>query len=126
MFKNKNKFSNWINYTIRITPTIFSRDLINTNLNKFWSNIVEKDLQDNQHIIFLFRLQWSDNQFATIGNLQRLNMEDKTYILNKIVDEMVDKGGYYLEHSIISLVFTYAIRDGKAIEKNNFIKCTIS
>jgi hypothetical protein len=30
---------------------------------------------------------------------------------------MVDKGGYYLEQSILSLIFTYAIRKGKALEK---------
>ena len=49
--------------------------------------------------------------------LKKLNKEDKDYILNKIVDNMVDKGGYYLEQSILSLVFTYAIRKGKALEK---------
>jgi len=34
------------------------------------------------------------NQFVSIGNLQRLD-KDKDYILNKIVDNMIDKGGYY-------------------------------
>lgn len=115
--KGKSKLSNWINYTIRISPSIFTKELIKINLNKFWTNIVEKELTDNQHIIFLFRIQWSDNQFVSIGNLQKLNKEDKEYILNKIVDNMIDKGGYYLEQSIKSFVITYAIRKGKAIEK---------
>jgi hypothetical protein len=30
---------------------------------------------------------------------------------------MEDKGDYYLEQSIVSLIFTYAVRDGKALEK---------
>jgi hypothetical protein len=30
---------------------------------------------------------------------------------------MIDKGGYYLEQSIIGLIFTYAIRKGRALEK---------
>jgi hypothetical protein len=114
--KNR-KFTNWINYTIKISPSIFTREIIRINLNKFWSNVVEKQLQDDQHIIFLFRIQWSDNQFVTIGNLQKLNIDYKDYILNKIVDDMIDKGGYYLEQSIASLIFTYAIRKGKAIQK---------
>jgi len=113
----KLRLSNWINYTIRISPSIFSKELIKTNLNKFWINVIEKELKDDQHIIFLFRIQWTDNQFVSIGNLQKLNKEDKDYVLNKIVDNMIDKGGYYLEQSILSLVFTYAIRKGKALEK---------
>lgn len=123
--KTRSRLSNWINYTIRISPSIFSKELIKINLNKFWTSIVEKELKDDQHIIFLFRIQWSDNQFVSIGNLQKLNKEDKDYILNKIVDNMIDKGGYYLEQSILSLVFTYAIRKGKALEKviNTNIQC---
>jgi len=125
MIKTKSKLSNWINYTIKISPSIFTKELIKINLNKFWTNVVETELKDDQHIIFLFRIQWSDNQFVSIGNLQKLNIEDKDYILNKIVEEMIDKGGYYLEQSIISLTFTYAIRKGKAIEKviNTNIQC---
>lgn len=117
MNKKRTNLSNWINYTIKISPSIFSKELIKTNLNKFWINIVEKELKDDQHIIFLFRIQWTDNQIVSVGNLQKLNKEDKDYILNEIVDNMVDKGGYYLEQSIMSLVFTYAIRNGKAKEK---------
>jgi hypothetical protein len=30
---------------------------------------------------------------------------------------MIDRGGYYLEHSIIGFIFTYAVRKGKALEK---------
>jgi hypothetical protein len=111
------KFSNWINYIIKITPTNFSKQLIKNNLNKFWNEIVTPNVSDNQHIIFMFRLQWTDNQIVTIGNLQKLNKEDKDYILNKIIDNIIDKGGYYLEESINSLIFTYAIRKGKALEK---------
>ena len=70
MFKTKSRLSNWINYTIKISPSIFSKELIKTNLNRFWINVVEKELNDNQHIIFLFRIQWSDNQFVSIGNLK--------------------------------------------------------
>ena len=42
---------------------------------------------------------------STIGNLQKLNKEDKNYILNFIIDEMQNKGEHYLEQSIISMVF---------------------
>jgi hypothetical protein len=62
-------------------------------------------------------LQWSDTQFVTIGNLQKLNKEEFDYILNFLMDEIQDRGEYYLEQSIISIVFSYGIRDGRALEK---------
>jgi len=117
MRKNILKSLNWANYTIQLNPSIFSRDLIQTNLNLFWMNIVEKHLQENQHIMLLFRLQWANNQIVTIGNLNKLNIEDKEYILNKIIEEMENKSEYYLETSITSIIFSYGIRDGRAIEK---------
>lgn len=118
MFKNKFlKLANWDNYTISLKPTIFTKDLLISSLDKFWTNIVEQRLNDDQHILFLFRLQWTDNQFVTIGNLQKLNKQDKDYILDFIMDEIKDRGDYYLENSIISIVFSYGIRDGRAIDK---------
>ena len=47
----------------------------------------------------------------------KLNIEDKEYILNKIIEEMENKSEYYLETSITSIIFSYGIRDGRAIEK---------
>ena len=117
MLKQNKNFSNWINYTIRITPSNFTKDLLESNLNKFWNDIVSPNVSEDQHIIFLFRIQWDDNQFATIGNLQKLNNDDKDYIFNYILDEIKDKSEYYLEQSIISIVFTYAIREGRTLEK---------
>ena len=116
MKNNLLKLSNWENYTIRIKPSIFSRDLLEKNLDLFWKKIVE-NISKDQHILFLFRLQWSDTQFVTIGNLQRLNKEDKDYILDFIMEEIKDRGEYYLEQSIISIVFSYGIREGRALEK---------
>jgi hypothetical protein len=49
--------------------------------------------------------------------LQKLNIEDKEYILNFIIEEMQDKSEYYHEQSIVSISFSYGIRDGRALEK---------
>lgn len=67
--------------------------------------------------MLLFRIQWANNQIVTIWNLSKLNKEDKEYILNKIIEEMEDKSEYSLETSLTSLIFSYGIRDGRAIEK---------
>lgn len=128
MILKNNKILNWIDYIINIKNLVFTKALLEANLNKFWSEIIDQNLSDNQHIWLLFRLQWNNGEYVTIGKLQRLNREDKDYILNFIIDEIEDKdyifnfildeiknkGDYYLETSIISVIFSYGIRDGKA------------
>ena len=116
MFKNEySKSINWGTFTIRVAPSLFSRAFISTNLDLFWTNIVEKYVNENQDIWLLFKLQWSSGQSDSLGRIQRLNKEDKDYILNKIVTEMVDRGDYYEPETILSLVFQYSIRKGRAL-----------
>lgn len=70
---------------------------------------------------FLFKLQWSSGQSDYLGGIQKLNKEDKDYILNKILYKMVDRGDYYEPEAIISLEFKYSIRNGRALrEPTNF------
>jgi hypothetical protein len=67
------KILNWIDYKIDIKNKVFTKELLNTNLNKFWNEIVEQNISDNQHIWLLFRLRWTDGNYVTIGKLQKLN-----------------------------------------------------
>lgn len=122
MFKNElSKLTDWSTCTIRVAPSLFTRAFISTKLDVFWTNIVEKYVSENQHIYFLFKLQWSSGQSDYLGGIQKLNKEDKDYILNKILYKMVDRGDYYEPEAIISLEFKYSIRNGKALkESTNF------
>jgi len=113
----KNKILNWIDYNINIKNKVFTKELLNNNLNKFWNEIVENKLSDNQHIWFLFRLKWADGTYVTVGKLQRLNKEDRDFILEFIINEIEDKSEYYKTTNIISMVFSYNIKNGRAKEK---------
>jgi len=112
----KNKILNWIDYNINIKNKVFTKELLNNNLNKFWNEIVENKLSDNQHIWFLFRLKWADGTYVTVGKLQRLNKEDRDFILEFIINEIEDKSEYYKTTNIISMVFSYNIKNGRAKE----------
>jgi hypothetical protein len=116
----KNKILNWIDYKFDIKNKIFTKDLLNTNLNKFWTEIVETKVSDNQHIWFLFRLKWDNGEYVTIGKLQRLNKEDKDYILNFIIEEIEDKSEYYKTTNMIAMIFSYNVRNGRAKDKITF------
>lgn len=81
---------------------------------------MENKLSENQHIWLLFRLQWTNNQFVTIGKLVKLNKEDKNYLFDFILKYMEDKSEYYREETLKSMIFTYTIKKGKAKAKVTF------
>lgn len=119
---NNKKSLNWTNYIIKTTPSNFSKELLKNNLNKFWKDITTPKVSDNQHIIFMFRLQWIDDQFVTIGNMVKLNNNERDYIFNFILDDIKDKSDYYKETLIKSIVFTYIIKDGRTTDKMLYSK----
>jgi hypothetical protein len=120
MNSKTNKILNWIDYVISINNQIFTKDLLKNNLNKFWVDIMDAKLNDNQHIWLLFRLQWSNGEYVTIGKLQKLNKVDKEYLLNYILNMMEDKSEYYKSASISSIIFSYNIKKGLAKDKIEF------
>nr|YP_009487265.1 hypothetical protein [Russula foetens]AWB36167.1 hypothetical protein [Russula foetens] len=117
MLKNK---LNWIDFKINIKNTNFSSKLLKDNLNIFWKEVIETKVSANQHIWLLFRLQWTDNNFVTIGKLQKLNKEDKDWLFDFIIKNMDDKSEYYNEQIIKSMIFSYTIKKGRAKDKITF------
>ena len=81
---------------------------------------MENKLQENQHIWLLFRIQWTNSQFVTIGKLVKLNKEDKNWLFDFIMKNMDDKSEYYKEEFIKSMIFNYTIKRGKAKDKVTF------
>lgn len=111
---------NWIDFKIEIRNQNFSINLFKNKLNIFWKEVMETKLIENQHIWLLFRIQWSNNQFVTIGKLVKLNKEDKDYLEDFILKHMDDKSEYYKEETIKSMLFSYTIKKGRAKDKFTF------
>lgn len=117
MLKNK---LNWTDFNIEIVNTNFSSILLKNKLDIFWKEIIETKLSENQHIWLLFRLQWTNNNYVTIGKLVKLNKEDKDYLLEYILKYMEDKSEYYTEQTIKKMIFSYTIKKGRAKDKVTF------
>lgn len=49
--------------------------------------------------------------------MQRLNIEDKEFLLNFLVEEMEDKSEYYKTTNMIAMIFSYTIKKGRAKDK---------
>jgi len=116
-FKNK---LNWTDFKFEIINKNFSTNLFQNKLDIFWNEVMGKELKENQHIWLLFRLQWTNNQFVTIGKLIKLNKEDKDYLFDFIIGNMDDKSEYYNEYLLKSMIFSYIVKKGKAKEKITF------
>ena len=125
MLKNK---LNWNDFKFEIKNINFSSKLLKDKLDIFWNEVMENKLQDNQHIWLLFRIQWSNGQFVTIGKLVKLNKEDKDWLFDFIMKNIDDKSEYYKEEFIKSMIFNYTIKKGRAKDKITFdsINSTLS
>jgi hypothetical protein len=113
---------NWIDFKFDISNKIFTSELFKNKLNIFWREIMENKVQDNYHIWLLFRLQWANGQFVTIGKLVKLNKTDKDYLLDYILNNLDDKSDYYKETPLKLMIFSYTIKNGLAKEKPSFNK----
>lgn len=122
MFKNK---LNWIDFKFEIKNNNFTTNLLQNKLNIFWTEIMENKFSDNQHIWLLFRLQWINGPFVTIGKLVKLNKEDKDYLFEYIFNNLDNKADYYKELALKSMIFSYTIKKGKAKEKITFDNTTL-
>lgn len=84
--KNKNRNIHWENklYTFD-NIVIFNKEVLKKYINKFWKENV--DILDNEsHIILLSRIRRDNGEYATIGNLLRLNKADKDYLFETLID----------------------------------------
>jgi hypothetical protein len=117
MLKNK---LNWFDFKFEIKNINFTQKLLQDKLDIFWNEIMDNKLSNNQHIWLLFRLQWSNSQYVTIGKLVKLNKEDKDWLLDFLMKNMDDKSEYYKEEYLKSMIFSYTIKKGRAKDKITF------
>jgi hypothetical protein len=102
----------WTNKEYKLDSSILLPELIVNKFTKlFWNEVVDK-IDNNQHILVLFRIKYTNNQFSTIGDLQKINkssFEQFTKDIKNIIDISFDA---YKEIPISSVVFSYGIRSG--------------
>jgi hypothetical protein len=106
----------WEDLEYKVNKHIFSNVLFKSLLNRFWSKI-ENQFTDDNHMFILFKIKFTTGETLSIGNLQRLNKEDKTWYTQFMLDFISLKTEYYKENKIDGLIFSYGFKDGKAENK---------
>ena len=107
----------WNVFELKFGNKIFTGSLFQSKFNKFWKNI-QSGFNKNNHLFILFKIKYNNGEFVTIGNLQRLNLTDKDWYINWIIDNMELKSEYYNENQIESLIFSYGFKDGEIPHKS--------
>jgi DNA polymerase type B, organellar and viral len=103
----------------KLNKLLFTKDLFQSKLDLFWAKTYQ-EFTDNNHMFILFKVKYNGSDYTTIGNLQRLNVEDKDWYLNWIINNMIMKSEYYNETSIESFIFSYGFKNDKISRREKF------
>lgn len=85
-------------------------------LNLFW-NKIENNFTENNHMFILLKIKYLNGQTLTIGNLQRLNLNNKKWDIDFLIEIIKLKSEYYNETQIESLILSYGFKEGKIKDK---------
>ena len=122
-FKNviklrKTKSKNiWKLFILNFGKKVFSGSLFQSKFNNFWKDI-QSSFNNKNYLFILFKIKYVNNDFVTIGKLQKLNITDKDWYINWIIDNMEFKSEYYNETQIDSIIFSYGFKKGHIPEKD--------
>jgi hypothetical protein len=97
---------------------VFTGSLFKNKFNQFWKSI-QSEFNENNHLFILLKIKYVNNDFITIGKLQRLNLADKDWYINWIIDNMEFKSEYYNETQIEEIIFSYGFKKGKIPDKDS-------
>jgi DNA polymerase type B, organellar and viral len=106
----------WDEYKISLNNKIFTKNLFENLIKKFWNKIEYRFTNDN-HLYLLFKIQYNDGNFASIGSLQRLNKDDLNWYIDFILSLVQFKSEYYKTNQIKEIIITYGFKNEKIPNK---------
>lgn len=84
---NKNSIT-WIENKVKISSQVLlTKAFIKYHINIFWTEVMNK-INNNQHILFILRLQFSNGQVRTLNKLTKLTKNDLKYIIDLLNDKV--------------------------------------
>ena len=107
----------WNELTFDFGKKVFTTSLFKSKFNKLWTNI-QSEFNNNNHLFILLKIKYVNSEFVSIGKVQRLNLGDKNWYLDFILENMKFKSEYYNETQIESLIFSYGFKKGSIPNKD--------
>ena len=87
-------------------------------MNKYILKRNSKKLPEDKHILIIFRLEFTQNDFRTLGKLQKFNKEDINYYIKYLEHFLEIKTDTYIQTPINSIIISSGIREGKIISNH--------
>lgn len=97
----------WFNYFISVDNKLLNIELIHDILNNFWTDVMVK--KSNYYVLFIFRIQYSDGKYRSLGNIQKLNYRDKIKLSSILINLLKIINNDYKNMVICNIVITYKI-----------------
>lgn len=106
------KKSLWNNkeYFIQDMSTL-NDQILEKYINVFWKDVVSQ-VTDKQHILFIPKVRFINNQIVTLSPMQKININSKEGLITFIKDRLTLSNESYKVEPVSSLIFSYGIRDG--------------
>lgn len=102
---------------LKASPHFSLASLFKTKFYQFWENIQDQ-FNGNNHLFILLKIKYVNNDFVSIGKVQRLNKTDKNWYIDFVIENMKFKTEYYNETQIESIIFSYGFKKGTVPDKN--------
>ena len=116
---------NWNNFEIKLkNPILITKGLLKSNINKFWNDKIIH-LDDNNHILFILRLRFENNEVVSVSTLKKINKTSKDDLIEYLYDRLTAVSSEtYTTKPIKSIIFSYGIREGEIDQSINDISIT--
>jgi len=103
----------WNNLEIKLrNPILITKGLLKSNINKFWDEKMN-NLDDNQHVLFILRLRFDNNEVVSASTLKKINKTNKDEFIEYLYDRLTAVSSEtYTTKPIKSIIFSYGIREG--------------
>jgi len=87
-------------------------------VNDFWDNELSSCYAQNKegssnHIFFIFRLMFTNNQIVSVTNLIKINISDREMLIDYLLDKLSVSNEHYTQNALSSIIFSYGIRKGE-------------
>jgi hypothetical protein len=107
----------WNDAIFNINNKLFSKSLFEKISSQFLNKIKNHFSEDN-HMFILLKIKYINNDYSSIGKVQRINKTDFSWYIDFILENMKFKSEYYNETVIDSIIFSYGFKNGKIPNKD--------
>lgn len=77
-----------------------NKQIITNNIKQFWTENID-NISKDLHLLILTRIKFDNGEYSTLGNLQRLNKDDKDYYINYLSSILELNSDHYISTPII-------------------------